>query len=37
MKTTAPFVNPFTGEKLRNFWGYNPILFCAQGGLCPQF
>ena len=23
------FVNPFTGEKLRNFWGYNPILFCA--------
>jgi isoamylase len=23
------FVNPFTAEKLRNFWGYNPILFCA--------
>ena len=23
------FVNPLTGEKLRNFWGYNPILFCA--------
>ncbi len=23
------FVNPFTGEKLRNFWGYNPIAFCA--------
>jgi isoamylase len=23
------FVNPFTGEKLRNYWGYNPILFCA--------
>ena len=25
----CPFVNPLTGEKLRNFWGYNPILFCA--------
>jgi isoamylase len=25
----SPFVNPLTGEKLRNFWGYNPILFCA--------
>ena len=23
------FVNPMTGEKLRNFWGYNPIVFCA--------
>ena len=23
------FVNPLTGEKLRNYWGYNPILFCA--------
>jgi glycogen operon protein len=23
------FVNPLTGEKLLNFWGYNPILFCA--------
>jgi glycogen operon protein len=23
------FVNPLTGERLRNFWGYNPILFCA--------
>jgi isoamylase len=23
------FVNPLTGEKLCNFWGYNPILFCA--------
>jgi len=23
------FVNPLTGEKLRNFWGYNPIAFCA--------
>ncbi len=23
------FVNPLTGQKLRNFWGYNPILFCA--------
>ena len=27
-----------TGEKLRNFWGYNPISFlCSEGGLCPQF
>ena len=25
----CPFVNPLTGEKLRNFWGYNPIAFCA--------
>jgi glycogen operon protein len=25
----CPFVNPFTGEKLRNFWGYDPIAFCA--------
>ena len=25
----CPFVNPLTGEKLRNFWGYNPIVFCA--------
>jgi isoamylase len=23
------FVNPLTGERLRNFWGYSPILFCA--------
>ncbi|MFI5456959.1 MAG: glycogen debranching protein [Isosphaerales bacterium] len=23
------FVNPMTGERLRNFWGYNPIAFCA--------
>jgi glycogen operon protein len=23
------FVNPFTGEQLRNFWGYDPIAFCA--------
>ena len=23
------FVNPMTGEKLRNYWGYSPILFCA--------
>ena len=30
------FVNPLTGEALRNFWGYNTIAFCApQGGLCP--
>ncbi len=25
----CPFVNPLTGERLRNFWGYNPIAFCA--------
>jgi glycogen operon protein len=25
----CPFVNPLTGEKLRNYWGYNPIAFCA--------
>jgi glycogen operon protein len=23
------FVNPLTGEKLRNYWGYSPIAFCA--------
>ncbi len=25
----CPFVNPATGEKLTNFWGYNPIAFAA--------
>jgi isoamylase len=25
----CPFVNPLTGERLRNFWGYNPIVFSA--------
>src|SRR5262249_12582642 len=25
----CPFTNPFTGEKLRNFWGYNSIAFAA--------
>jgi glycogen operon protein len=25
----CPFVNPLTGEKLRNFWGYNTIVFAA--------
>ena len=25
----CPFVNPLTGEKLKNFWGYNPIAFGA--------
>ncbi|MGE5754951.1 MAG: alpha-amylase family glycosyl hydrolase, partial [Planctomycetaceae bacterium] len=25
----CPFVNPLTGEKLRNFWGYNTIAFAA--------
>jgi isoamylase len=28
-ETDCPFVNPFTGEKLRNFWGYDPIAFAA--------
>jgi glycogen operon protein len=25
----CPFVNPLTGERLRNYWGYAPIAFCA--------
>ncbi|HXD87027.1 MAG TPA: glycogen debranching protein GlgX [Urbifossiella sp.] len=25
----CPFFNPDTGEKLTNFWGYNPIAFAA--------
>jgi glycogen operon protein len=25
----CPFTNPFTGEKMTNFWGYNPIAFAA--------
>jgi glycogen operon protein len=25
----CPFVNPLNGEKLRNYWGYNPIAFSA--------
>lgn len=25
----CPFTNPLTGEKLRNFWGYNSIAFAA--------
>ncbi|MGC8640559.1 MAG: glycogen debranching protein, partial [Isosphaeraceae bacterium] len=25
----CPFVNPFTGERLKNYWGYNPIAFGA--------
>jgi len=25
----CPFVSPLSGEKLRNFWGYSPISFCA--------
>ncbi len=25
----CPFTNPFTGERLRNFWGYNSIAFAA--------
>jgi isoamylase len=25
----CPFVNPLSGERLRNYWGYNPIAFSA--------
>ena len=25
----ATFVNPFTGERLKNFWGYSPLSFFA--------
>ncbi|MBV8678741.1 MAG: glycogen debranching enzyme [Planctomycetaceae bacterium] len=25
----CPFINPLTGERLRNFWGYNTIAFAA--------
>ena len=25
----CPFVNPITGERLRNFWGYNTVAFAA--------
>jgi isoamylase len=25
----CPFINPVTGERLRNFWGYNSIAFAA--------
>ncbi len=25
----SPFINPETGEQLKNFWGYNPIAFFA--------
>ena len=33
----CPFVNPLTGEQLRNFWGYNTHrLRRAQGGLRQQ-
>jgi glycogen operon protein len=28
-ETDCPFVNPFTGEKHRNFWGYNTIAYAA--------
>jgi glycogen operon protein len=28
-ETDCPFTNPFTGERLRNFWGYNSIAFAA--------
>jgi glycogen operon protein len=28
-ETDCPFTNPLTGERLRNFWGYNSIGFAA--------
>lgn len=28
----CPFTNPFTGERLRNYWGYNSIAFAAPKG-----
>jgi glycogen operon protein len=28
-ETDCPFINPHTGEALRNFWGYNSIAFAA--------
>lgn len=28
-ENNTPFTNPFTGEPLRDFWGYNPIAFSA--------
>jgi glycogen operon protein len=28
-ESDCPFVNPLTGEKLRNFWGYNTISYAA--------
>ena len=28
-ETDCPFVNPLTGEQMRNYWGYNPISFCS--------
>jgi isoamylase len=26
-------INPFTGERLKNYWGYNPVAFLAPAGL----
>ena len=28
-ETDCPFVNPYTGERNRNYWGYNPIAYAA--------
>jgi glycogen operon protein len=28
-ETDCPFLNPKTGERLRNYWGYNPLSFFA--------
>ena len=28
-ETDCPFVNPYTGERNRNFWGYNTIAYAA--------
>lgn len=32
----CPFSNPWTGERLRNFWGYNSIAFAAPKGAYAQ-
>jgi glycogen operon protein len=33
----CPFTNPFTGERLRNFWGYNSIAFAAPKASYARF
>lgn len=29
---SVPLVNPYTGERLRDYWGYNPVSFFAPKG-----
>ncbi|MGC1720460.1 MAG: isoamylase [Isosphaeraceae bacterium] len=33
----CPFVNPLTGERLKNYWGYNPISFGTPKAAYAQF